>query len=112
MCPAYSGPICSLCCTLEARCRDQCKTNSRFTSNWTASSAQLLPARVGGLLNTRAGHFGGLLLLSNLAIGLSCWRSSISSTATPTQAQREAIAQHAVAGYFLLSVRARALPPG
>ena len=26
MCPAYSGPICSLCCTLEARCRDQCKT--------------------------------------------------------------------------------------
>ena len=22
MCPAYSGPICSLCCTLEARCRD------------------------------------------------------------------------------------------
>ena len=30
MCPAYSGPICSLCCTLEARCRDLCKTNSRF----------------------------------------------------------------------------------
>ena len=29
MCPAYSGPICSLCCTLEARCHDVCKTDSR-----------------------------------------------------------------------------------
>ena len=24
-CPAYSGPICSLCCSLETRCRDCCK---------------------------------------------------------------------------------------
>ncbi len=24
-CPAYAGTICSLCCTLDARCRDQCK---------------------------------------------------------------------------------------
>lgn len=24
-CPAYQGPICSLCCTLDARCEDACK---------------------------------------------------------------------------------------
>jgi signal transduction histidine kinase/CheY-like chemotaxis protein len=24
-CPAYDGPICSLCCTLDARCGDRCK---------------------------------------------------------------------------------------
>ena len=24
-CPAYDGPICSLCCTLDARCADRCK---------------------------------------------------------------------------------------
>lgn len=24
-CPAYAGTICSLCCTLDARCRDMCK---------------------------------------------------------------------------------------
>ncbi|MEO8019209.1 MAG: ATP-binding protein [Pseudomonadota bacterium] len=70
MCPAYSGPICSLCCTLEARCRDQCKTNSRFNEQLDGFIARFLPGRVGALLNTRAGHFGGLLLLSNLAIGL------------------------------------------
>ncbi|MFT8884598.1 MAG: ATP-binding protein [Acetobacter papayae] len=25
LCPAYAGPICSLCCTLDARCHDSCK---------------------------------------------------------------------------------------
>jgi signal transduction histidine kinase/CheY-like chemotaxis protein len=25
LCPVYQGPICSLCCTLEARCHDACK---------------------------------------------------------------------------------------
>jgi signal transduction histidine kinase/DNA-binding NarL/FixJ family response regulator len=69
MCPAYSGPICSLCCTLEARCRDQCKTNSRFNEQLDRFISRVLPKPVGALLNTRAGHFGGLLLLSNLAIG-------------------------------------------
>jgi signal transduction histidine kinase/CheY-like chemotaxis protein/purine-cytosine permease-like protein len=70
MCPAYSGPICSLCCTLEARCRDQCKTNSRFNEQLDGFISHVLPKRVGAMLKTRAGHFGGLLLLSNLAIGL------------------------------------------
>lgn len=69
MCPAYSGPICSLCCTLEARCRDQCKTNSRFNEQLDSFITRVLPKRVGAVLNTRAGHFGGLLLLSNLVIG-------------------------------------------
>ncbi|HTU65758.1 MAG TPA: ATP-binding protein, partial [Steroidobacteraceae bacterium] len=70
MCPAYSGPICSLCCTLEARCRDACKTNSRFNEQLDLFIAKVLPAKAAALLNTRAGHFAGLLLLSNLAIGL------------------------------------------
>ena len=69
MCPAYSGPICSLCCTLEARCRDVCKTNSRFNEQLDLFIARALPKRLGTLLNTRAGHFGGLLLLANFAIG-------------------------------------------
>jgi len=69
LCPAYSGPICSLCCTLEARCRDQCKTDSRFNEQLDLIIRRVLPARLGALLNTRAGHFGGLLLLSNVAIG-------------------------------------------
>jgi signal transduction histidine kinase/CheY-like chemotaxis protein len=70
MCPAYSGPICSLCCTLEARCRDVCKTDSRFNEQLGAWFTKVLPKRAAAALNTRAGHFAGLLLLSNFAIGL------------------------------------------
>jgi signal transduction histidine kinase/CheY-like chemotaxis protein/purine-cytosine permease-like protein len=69
MCPAYAGPICSLCCTLEARCRDQCKTDSRFNEQLDRFITRLLPKSVGAVLNTRAGHFGGLLLLANVATG-------------------------------------------
>src|SRR5688572_363780 len=46
MCPAYSGPICSLCCTLEARCHDLCKTNSRFTEQLHGLVASILPPRI------------------------------------------------------------------
>jgi len=70
MCPAYNGPICSLCCTLEARCRDVCKTDSRFTEQLRNFCEWIFPVRVAQALNTRAGHFFGLLLVFNLASGL------------------------------------------
>jgi signal transduction histidine kinase/CheY-like chemotaxis protein len=70
MCPAYSGPICSLCCTLEARCRDLCKQNSRVTEQLTAFIGTVLPARVAASLNSRAGQFAGLLIVCNLTVGL------------------------------------------
>ncbi len=47
LCPAYSGPICSLCCTLEARCHDVCKENSRFAQQLTLALQWLLPSRMG-----------------------------------------------------------------
>jgi signal transduction histidine kinase/CheY-like chemotaxis protein len=70
LCPAYSGPICSLCCTLEARCHDMCKTDSRAADQLRGLLARMLPARAAASLNTRAGHFAGLLLLFSTAIGL------------------------------------------
>ncbi len=68
-CPAYLGPICSLCCTLEARCRDMCKQGSRFSEQLTHWMSRLLPRAFAATLHTRAGQFFGLMLLFNLAIG-------------------------------------------
>ncbi len=34
-CPAYGAPICSLCCTLEARCHDMCKPGKRLSDQMT-----------------------------------------------------------------------------
>ena len=70
LCPAYSGPICSLCCTLEARCRDLCKTNSRFTDQLRELLSATLTPRIAAALNTRGGHFVGLMIVFNAATGL------------------------------------------
>jgi signal transduction histidine kinase/CheY-like chemotaxis protein len=69
-CHAYEGPICSLCCTLEARCRDQCKTNSRATEQLTGLLAWVLPSKAARALHSRAGQFFGLLLLFSLITAL------------------------------------------
>ncbi|HEY6641118.1 hybrid sensor histidine kinase/response regulator [Povalibacter sp.] len=102
MCPAYSGPICSLCCTLEARCRDMCKTNSRFNEQLGGFLAVLLPSRAASALNTRSGQFVGLLLLSNLAIGLML--SLIYHNAGFTDAERAVIGSTLWAVFFSLVV--------
>jgi signal transduction histidine kinase/CheY-like chemotaxis protein len=67
-CPAYAGPICSLCCTLDARCHDMCKTNSRFGEQLQLLLSKLLPSRVAIGLNTRLGHFAGTFIMFNLVI--------------------------------------------
>ncbi|HEY9067442.1 MAG TPA: ATP-binding protein [Burkholderiaceae bacterium] len=56
-CPAYAAPICSLCCTLESRCRDRCKTDSRATEQVQAALAAVLPAALSRRLNFRVAHY-------------------------------------------------------
>jgi signal transduction histidine kinase/DNA-binding NarL/FixJ family response regulator len=70
LCPAYNGPICSLCCTLEARCHDICKQDSRFLEQLAAFFSKVLPRNLAVSFNLRAGQFFGLLLLFGLAIAL------------------------------------------
>ena len=42
-CPAYDGPICSLCCTLDARCHDLCKPHGRFADQAAGLLERRLP---------------------------------------------------------------------
>ena len=67
-CPAYAGNICSLCCTLDARCGDMCKTRSRFSEQIIDGLSLLLPIPWIKLINTRIGHFLGLFLLTSLVV--------------------------------------------
>ena len=63
-CPAYSGPICSLCCSLETRCHDLLQAaRARLQPVHRATCARLLPERVVAPLNTDVGHYLGVLLL-------------------------------------------------
>ena len=71
-CPAYGGPICSLCCSLDSRCGDSCKpTATRLPAQLMvpfAAPLRLLPARVRRLLDTRLSRFVLLLLVASAAI--------------------------------------------
>lgn len=62
-CPAYQGAICSLCCTLDARCGDLCKPQASLSAQWSATLRWLLPRRVWPYLDTGLGHFIMLMLI-------------------------------------------------
>lgn len=67
-CPAYSAPICSLCCTLEARCHDMCKPSRRLSDQLIYLIDASLPRQIAAFLKTRMGQFLGVLLLFNSVI--------------------------------------------
>ncbi|MEJ8840613.1 hybrid sensor histidine kinase/response regulator [Ramlibacter sp. AN1133] len=62
-CPAYQGPICSLCCTLDARCGDLCKPQASLAAQWSGALRWLLPRRVWPYLDTGLGHWLLLMLV-------------------------------------------------
>src|SRR6185436_5229536 len=64
-CPAYDGPICSLCCSLDARCGDLCKPHARWSSQWNGLLSRLLPRAMQPWLATGLGHY--LLLMALFA---------------------------------------------
>jgi signal transduction histidine kinase/DNA-binding NarL/FixJ family response regulator len=70
LCPAYGGAICSLCCTLESRCHDACKPHGRIAQQLIALATKIFPQRLAASLNTRGGHFVGIVILCNLTTGL------------------------------------------
>ncbi len=66
-CPAYQGPICSLCCSLDARCGDLCKPQAKLASQWTGALRWLLPRKTWPLLDKGLSHY---LLLMSVALPL------------------------------------------
>jgi signal transduction histidine kinase/CheY-like chemotaxis protein len=68
-CPAYSGPICSLCCSLETRCHDCCKPEARLASQIGGWVERTLPRRVVDAMNTDISQYVGVLLLFAAIIG-------------------------------------------
>lgn len=63
-CPAYGAAICSLCCSLESRCHDRCKTGSRAADQIRSAAAALLPRGWAARVNFRVGQY--LMVLVSL----------------------------------------------
>ncbi|WP_290872117.1 ATP-binding protein [Aquabacterium sp.] len=70
-CPAYQGFICSLCCSLDARCQDLCKPEARWAEQWRALGQRLMPQLLWRRLDTELGQFVMVMLvLGPLLAGL------------------------------------------
>jgi signal transduction histidine kinase/purine-cytosine permease-like protein/ActR/RegA family two-component response regulator len=68
-CPAYGGPICSLCCSLDARCHDLCKpADARAQTQLNTLLQHLLPRHWWPQLDTGLGRY--LLLMGAVAPAL------------------------------------------
>jgi signal transduction histidine kinase/purine-cytosine permease-like protein len=67
-CPFYAAPICSLCCTLEARCQDSCKTDARASDQIRHWGGLLLPDKWTRFLDAPVVRFAGLLMLMLAAL--------------------------------------------
>ena len=72
-CPAYGGVICSLCCTLDARCGDRCKPGARMHEQIAPLLARLLPGRTTPAMVRRIGLY--LLVLGGMVtvVGSTLW---------------------------------------
>ncbi|MFO1322256.1 MAG: ATP-binding protein [Burkholderiales bacterium] len=62
-CPAYAGPICSLCCSLDARCHDACKPDARLGRQLSQGLQAALPPAVARMLDSRLGHYVAVLVM-------------------------------------------------
>jgi len=70
-CPAYAGPICSLCCSLDARCHDLCKPHARIQSQISETLGALLPKPIYARINSQLGHYLGVFTISAGLVGLT-----------------------------------------
>ncbi|WPB57418.1 ATP-binding protein [Xylophilus sp. GOD-11R] len=61
-CPAYAAAICSLCCSLESRCHDRCKTDARAADQLRLAIAWALPRSWALRVNFRLGQYLMILL--------------------------------------------------
>jgi signal transduction histidine kinase/CheY-like chemotaxis protein/purine-cytosine permease-like protein len=71
-CPAYQGPICSLCCSLDARCGDLCKPDARLATQARNAVHALLPRRLWPAIDGGLGAWLALMVPVSLLLAGVC----------------------------------------
>lgn len=70
LCPVYDGAICSLCCTLEARCHDACKARPQSMEGLATQARRFLPRWVTDEISLRLLRFITAFVVCTGIIGL------------------------------------------
>jgi signal transduction histidine kinase/CheY-like chemotaxis protein/purine-cytosine permease-like protein len=87
-CPAYAGDICSLCCSLDARCHDYCKPGANYREQLKRLFSSFLPEIITSKINSHVGQFLGLVFVIN---GFSALLLSLIYFQTPIQDSNTAL---------------------
>jgi len=104
-CPAYAAPICSLCCSLDARCHDLCKPKARLENQLLSVVRALLPAPLAARFSIRIAQYAGLLALLTAVIGVVLLLIHFQTTSFAA-ASAGVIGQALWAAFFILFILA------
>jgi signal transduction histidine kinase len=104
-CPAYAAPICSLCCSLDARCHDLCKPKARLESQLLGVVKAMLPAPIAARFSIRIAQYAGLLTLFTAVIGIVLLLIHFQTTSFAA-ASTSVIEQALWAAFFILFILA------
>lgn len=105
-CPVYTGPICSLCCSLDARCNDGCKPHARLAAQLHSVLSTLLPAQMMRAAASPLGRFAFVFTVFIAAAGLVLlgiyWRTQTSDAGAFWQAFGVLVVIGGVAAWLLV----------
>lgn len=102
-CPAYGGNICSLCCSLDARCGDHCKPGGGYAEQTRSALTAIFPSRWLPPIGSRVGHFFALLILIN---GITALLLSLiyQQTSVPDAQTQQLLAATLLKVFFILLI--------
>ena len=87
-CPVYQGAICSLCCSLDARCEDGCKPHARYANQLLTPLRAVLRPAIITAMGSRLGRFAGMLLLLAAGLGLALLAIYLQLSGYPAEQQQ------------------------
>ncbi len=102
-CPAYSGPICSLCCSLETRCHDCCKPEACLSNQVGSWMERTMPRWGVTWIRSDISRYGGVLALFAAIIGAALTLVYI-QVPFETAVQREILRSTLTTVFFILSI--------
>ena len=107
-CPVYEGAICSLCCTLDARCRDACKPKASLNDQLQSLADRCLPRSFSPQLKLRLFQFTLLYLLlagvTSIFIGVIYYQDWLTNRSLEGDLPRQILSRSFVKVYSSLLV--------
>lgn len=102
-CPAYAGPICSLCCSLDSRCNDVCKPRRSVSQFFVTVAQKYWLSTFNPAVGRLSVHFLALFCLLAAVTGLLLHLVIYNTPAATPQIQ-ELLQQTLIKVFFILMI--------